>query len=137
MREIKFRGRKSNGEWIYGDLVTVETTDGIPTKKEILPFDKVIFDATEEVEEYTIGQFTGLYDENDEEIYEWDIVERFQPMPHYRNGVFYDGNAIYGVVRYIDAGFYILCENRAYELSRNFDMWVQGNIHDNPELLNK
>lgn len=137
MREIKFRGRKSNGEWIYGDLVTVETTDGIPTKKEILPFDKVIFDATEEVEEDTIGQFTGLYDENGEEIYEWDIVERFQPMPHYRDGVFYDGNAIYGVVRYIDAGFYILCENQAYELSRNFDMWVQGNIHDNPELLNK
>lgn len=135
MREIKFRGRKSNGEWVYGDLVTVETTDGIPTKKEILPFDKVIFDATEEVEEYTIGQFTGLYDENGEEIYEGDIVERFQPMPHYRNGVHYDGNAIYGVVRYIDAGFYILCENQAYELSRNFDMWVQGNIHDNPELL--
>lgn len=135
MREIKFRGRKSNGEWVYGDLVTVETTDGIPTKKEILPFDKVIFDATEEVEEYTIGQFTGLYDENGEEIYEGDIVERFQPMPHYRNGVYYDGNAIYGVVRYIDAGFYILCENQAYELSRNFDMWVQGNIHDNPELL--
>ena len=137
MREIKFRGRKPNGEWVYGDLVTTETIDGIPTKKEILPFDSVIFDATEEVEEYTIGQFTGLYDENGEEIYEWDIVERFQPMPHYRNGVFYDGNAIYGVVRYIDAGFYILCENQAYELSRNFDMWVQGNIHDNPELLNK
>ena len=137
MREIKFRGRKPNGEWVYGDLVTTETIDGIPTKKEILPFDSVIFDATEEVEEYTIGQFTGLYDENGEEIYEWDIVERFQPMPHYRNGVFYDGNAIYGVVRYIDTGFYILCENQAYELSRNFDMWVQGNIHDNPELLNK
>jgi uncharacterized phage protein (TIGR01671 family) len=137
MREIKFRGRKPNGEWLYGDLVTTETTDGIPTKKEILPFDKAIFDVTEEVEEDTIGQFTGLYDENGEEIYEWDIVERFQPMPHYRNGVFYDGNAIYGVVRYIDAGFYILCENQAYELSRNFDMWVQGNIHDNPELLNK
>lgn len=137
MREIKFRGRKPNGEWVYGDLVTTETTDGIPTKKEILPFDEAIFDATEEVEEDTIGQFTGLYDENGEEIYEWDIVERFQPMPHYRNGVFYDGNAIYGVVRYIDDGFYILCENHAYELSRNFHMWVQGNIHDNPELLNK
>jgi uncharacterized phage protein (TIGR01671 family) len=137
MREIKFRGRKPNGEWVYGDLVTGETTDGVSTKKEILPFDKVIFDATKEVEEYTMGQFTGLYDENGEEIYEGDIVERFQPMPHYRNGVYYDGNAIYGVVRYIGAAFYILCENQAYELSRNFDMWVQGNIHDNPELLNK
>ena len=135
MREIKFRG-KSNGEWIYGDLATVETTDGQPSKFGIRPYD-VDLECTQDVEENTIGQFTGLYDENGEEIYEWDIVERFQPMPHYRNGVFYDGNAIYGVVRYIDAGFYILCENQAYELSRNFDMWVQGNIHDNPELLNK
>ena len=136
MREIKFRGRKSNGEWIYGDLVTVETTDGQPSKFNIRPYN-VDLECPEDVEENTIGQFTGLYDENGEEIYEWDIVERFQPMPHYRNGVFYDGNAIYGVVRYIDAGFYILCDNQAYELSRNFDMWVQGNIHDNPKLLNK
>lgn len=29
MREIKFRGRKPNGEWVYGDLVTVEKTDAI------------------------------------------------------------------------------------------------------------
>lgn len=136
MREIKFRGRKSNGEWIYGDLVVVETTDGQPSKFNIKPYD-VDLESPEDVDENTIGQFTGLYDENGEEIYEGDIVERFQPMPHYRNGVYYDGNAIYGVVRYIGAGFYILSDKQAYELSRNFDMWVQGNIHDNPELLNK
>lgn len=135
MREIKFRGRTPSGKWVYGYYVGKDT---------IIPFENVNFDLgfidtspCYEVIPDTIGQFTGLYDENGEEIYEWDIVERFQPMPHYRNGVFYDGNAIYGVVRYIDAGFYILCDNQAYELSRNFDMWVQGNIHDNPELLNK
>lgn len=68
MREIKFRGRKSNGEWIYGDLVTVETTDGQHSRKGILPFDSVIFDAVEEVEEDTIGQFTGLLDKNGKEV---------------------------------------------------------------------
>ena len=35
MRDIKFRGRKPNGEWIYGDLVVTETTDGQPSKVEI------------------------------------------------------------------------------------------------------
>lgn len=133
MREIKFRGRKSNGEWLYGDLVH---NVGVGASTALI-FPEEAHDSWDRyiVLTDTIGQFTGLYDENGEEIYEGDIVERFQPMPHYRNGAFYDGNAIYGVVRYIDAGFYILCENQAYELSRNFDMWVQGNIHDNPNLL--
>ena len=135
MREIKFRGRKSNGEWIYGDLVH---NVGVGASTALI----FPYEAHDSWDRYivltdTIGQFTGLYDENGEEIYEGDIVERFQPMPHYRNGVYYDGCAIYGVVRYIDAGFYILSDKQAYELSRNFDMWVQGNIHDNPELLNK
>lgn len=137
MREIKFRGKRAdNGKWIYGDAVTTETTEEQPSKVEIREWNRYL-ECPEEVIPDTIGQFTGLYDENGEEIYEGDIVERFQPMPHYRNGVYFDGNAIYGVVRYIDAGFYILSDKQAYELSRNFDMWVQGNIHDNPELLNK
>ena len=136
MREIKFRGKDIvTSKWLYGDL-----------RHRIACCPSIIHDynnngkidyAETPVHRDSVGQFTGLHDKNGEEIYEWDIVERFQPMPHYRNGVFYDGNAIYGVVRYIDAGFYILCDNQAYELSRNFDMWVQGNIHDNPKLLNK
>ena len=137
MREIKFRGRSfDNGEWIYGDYH--KRAGGVHCIIKMEPDEngKVVY-VVHQVVPDTIGQFTGLYDENGEEIYEGDIVERFQPMPHYTNGVYYDGCAIYGVVRYIDAGFYILCENQAYELSRNFDMWVQGNIHDNPELLNK
>lgn len=133
MREIKFRGRKPNGEWVYGDLVTTETTDVIPTKKEILPFDAVLFENTEVVEETTIGQFTGLHDKNGEEIYEGDIIEA-ENVSHY--------------VRYIEdqAMFVanIISKNPLMDYCSIFQTWIDkynkvviGNIHDNPELLNK
>lgn len=140
MRDIKFRGRKSNGEWVYGDLVTVETTDGIPTKKEILPFDKVIFDATEEVEEYTIGQFTGLHDKNGKEIYEGDIVKWILTMPGIGiNGGYeeYETEEI-GEIKW-DAGALQLGEYCAAGFAYDSEDYAEvlGNIHDNPELLNE
>lgn len=147
MREIKFRGRKSNGEWIYGDLVTTETTDGHPSKKDISPFDTVLED-TEEVEENTIGQFTGLHDKNGKEIYEGDILRGFE-YP------FYDAEAdaynYYAVVDWDadEAQFYaykdlargaqvrgISC-GVCVDMEDLREMEVLGNIHDNPELLNK
>lgn len=148
MREIIFRGRKSNGEWIYGDLVTVETTDGIPTKKEILPFDKVIFDATEEVEGYTIGQFTGLHDKNGKEIYEGDIL-RGDDYPFYDAEK--DSYNYYAIVEWDEeaAQFYAyihlakdaevrgISQGIGEDMENLREMEVIGNIHDNPELLNE
>lgn len=132
MREIKFRGKDvDSGEWHYGSLVTYPNG-----RCEI-----VVFDDSEileyEVDVESVGQFTGLYDANGEEIYEGDVIERFQPNPHYRNGVYYDGNAIYGVVQYIEGGFYITTVfNEAFKMCANpDDMWVQGNIHDTPQLV--
>lgn len=134
MREIKFRGRKPNGEWVYGDLVTTETTNGQPSKKEILPFGRAVF---EEVEEDTIGQFTGLLDKNGKEIYEGDIIR---------------GNCGHGEVRHL-ISFYDMTASFVAEILPDTDIndyctasqiWilkyskeVLGNIHDNPELLNK
>lgn len=149
MREIKFRGRKSNGVWIYGDLVTVETTDGIPTKKEILPFDAVIFDATEEVEEDTIGLFTGLHDKNGKEIYEGDILllPANTKVKAYEKGDFVEDKFVqrFAVVWAKQCQGYGLCQ--PYEakfetpdvvgMAAVDRMFVIGNIHDNPELLNE
>lgn len=148
MREIKFRGRKPNGEWVYGDLVATELTDGIPTKREILPYDKTTIDEAEYVVQDTIGQFTGLRDKNGKEIYEGDILRGFK-YP------FYDAEAdaynYYAIVDWDadEAQFYAY-----HDLARGAqvrgascgvgvdmkdlrDMEVIGNIHDNPELLNE
>ena len=85
----------------------------------------------------TVGQFTGLYDKNGKEIYEWDIVEvddftnvyasKYIGVVEMRRGEW--------CVRY-ESRIFGECIHRLY-----FDDFVDrkttiiGNIHDNPELL--
>ena len=67
MREIKFRGkREDNGEWVYGYYLVAA---GVPFIS--------VFGALEPVQivPETVGQFTGLHDKNDVEIYEGDAVQ--------------------------------------------------------------
>lgn len=164
MREIKFRGKRAdNGEWVYGDLVTVETIDGIPTRKEILPFDAVIFDATEEVEEDTIGLFTGLHDKNGKEVYEGDILviceyenmlkgvvceesehELFtldelkgELQQQYKSVIHYEDCSLFASEQ---DGCDIYLASLAGDMRKSYPIFeyeVIGNIHDNPELLNE
>ncbi len=73
MRTIKFRGKRvDNGEWISGSLDLTANSATILWDRTDKDGDTAPWFAN--VDPDTVGQFTGLLDENEKEIYEGDII---------------------------------------------------------------
>lgn len=137
MREILFKGKRvDNEEWIYGYLFN------ILDMAFILSGVCVVSDGSEptpnmyQVIPSTIGQFTGLIDKNSIKIFEGDILH--EPYRKTKNVIvtYKDGN-----FHLVPVGIY--SASSSGELSfckQNIDYFkykIIGNIHDNPELLEK
>lgn len=145
MREILFRGKRTDGQWIYGGLLKV-TYDG--NTYNLIFADNFLFVFGEAkamehacVDPATVGQFTGLTDKNGKKIFEGDIV-RCISMKNFPKLMTDMANM---VVIFKDGEFrMVLCEKYkdyipgcGFYVIRCFDKEVIGNIHDNPELLEK
>nr|DAO54435.1 MAG TPA: YopX protein [Caudoviricetes sp.] len=139
-REIKFRGKMiPENEWIFGTILRIPAppvcfgkgeTDKyyiqFPDPRYMPDWNMPYKMVQGEVNPDTIGQYTGLHDKNEKEIYEGDIVKSF----------FVDtdkqGNEVYKYqiirIEYDE----ILC---SYRIDKFMNLEVIGNIYDNPELL--
>lgn len=124
-REILFRGKRiDNGEWIVGYYFVV---GGISC---ILP-EGYSLNGMVAVAPSTIGQYTGKDDVRHQKIFGGDILEIRYGTEKYNGLVKYD---TYG------AKFIIACNRGTSsfdDLLWDVEIQVIGNIHDNPELLEK
>lgn len=160
MREIKFRGM-AHDDWYYGDLITASDKD--KNKHYYIITEDYEGDCIElgtcaspEVEQETIGQYTGLKDKNGKEIYEGDIVEYANRYKYIVCSGEYNTNPkhcteaiILGIylkeikigevnhlycINGVAAKFPVHCAESEIGIE-NFKLEVIGNIYENKELL--
>lgn len=130
MREIKFRGKTTKGEWIYGSLIN--NCEGIKHKPQTNTKTWIVESAfgnggwfnirkRSYVKPDSVGQFTGYYDDHMNEIYEGDIV-----------GAWICDCFIEMSVIFMDGRFTVNCEHSC--TTRNLDdfdcLLVVGNTYD-------
>ena len=147
-REIKFRGKRVNGsEWAYGMTIS----NGTIKRKTNDVFFEIAENKWVGLIPETLGQFTGLKDKNGKEIYEGDILHFTAPDGSIRHFVVEwatEDRKLMSVSGFEHNGFDIRisgwCFNwngmRLYPnvidgIPDNEEMFVVGNIHDNPELI--
>ena len=136
MREILFRGKKGDDEWVYGSFCmdALEQFNGMcGVDGFIRLYDKAKDKMqTYEVDRETVGQYTGLNDKHGKRIFEGDIVKT-SDITH--EGVIQIPGESFEIA--MRKGCWVMVAGEDWDfLETNHEcIQVIGNIHDNPELL--
>lgn len=128
-REIKFRGKVADepNEWVHGYLTN---EDSIFQPKET-EYTKCCGFGTFAVIPETIGQYTGLKDKNNKEIYEGDILKFSEEDTAV---VKWDKKYSYFMVKPIQ-DYYFDSDVLGHALEYNYDVEIIGNVWEDSELL--
>ena len=146
MREILFRGKRiDSGEWVSsGNIICFNPEGGkdkdlafIPALNEpcicdhdengnIISFEKGMF---YKVDTKTVGQYTGLLDKNGNKIFEGDIIRKTNEGRHPQIFI----TNIRTSFPTNEEVYYSPCDH----FTEYCEYEIIGNIHDNPELLEK
>lgn len=157
MREIKFRAfiknlddidkripstpDKVNDHFVYGNLVrsayNTDDSDLILSDQD----DNELLNWQQSIPKDTAEEYTGLKDRNGKEIYEGDIIHFcYKGIDFYALVVFEEGAFTANVpvmpsvnlrVMSVGEGYHFLADTAYFYC----DMYIAGNIHENPELL--
>ena len=132
IREVIFRGKRTdNGKWECGDLLSPNEFNAIPHIVYIAYLNEYgdIGEISTPVIPETVGQYTGLTDKNGVRIFEGDIVSLVK-----------HDSLIYKVV-YVPCRYELVNSKGVncfvLDIYKSENIEVIGNIHDNPELLQK
>lgn len=148
MKPIKFRGISlSNGKWFYGD--SIKHTDNPGTDgnlEDTVYIGHKVPNARRQgamkwvpVNPETVGQSTGLCDKAGKEIYEGDIITL---KGNYSRVMLWDKMswALMPTEYYHDEVFWVMnLQHPGLDWWEEFadEFEIIGNIHDNPELINR
>lgn len=126
MREILFRGKRlDNGAWETGSLVIVR--EDLSDERDFIADNMTGYHTP--IKKSTIGQYTGLTDNNGKMIFEGDIVE----------GDDFNDEDGYGVIEWDDDGARFTINGAGIIADFDNYYWheleIIGNIHDNQDLV--
>ena len=136
MREILFRAKRYNGDWVEGNLFIPD----LPYTPTQICIGTNIVRISYDVIPETVGEFTGLYNGAGQKIFEGDIVrfegELYRVRREDETPGGYWASTDY-ILQHIGRNDYMSFVDTIDDYSNEICVEIIGNIHDNPELLKK